>query len=152
MGPHAWKDSFSSKKALRCIFRLNYFAHTNTLFKKNKLIKFKDIYKRAMLKLYYKYKKNTLPNYFDRMFEQEAPNHDYNTRRNFTRFQTSQKSYTGKCIRFFIPELIQTTPWCILEKCDSHSIESFSRYIKVYYSSNYNDNCVVPDCYVCKNS
>lgn len=143
---------FLQKKAIRCIFNVKYNGHTNTLFKENSLLKFQDIYNRAMLKFYFKYKNNKVPAYFNHMFEQIIPCHDYNTRQNFTRFHISNKLYTSKCIRFFIPKLLNDTPRCILDKYDTHSIEGFSRYTKNHYLSNYNENCVVPNCFSCKNS
>jgi exonuclease III len=141
---------YLQKKAIRCIFNKNYIDHTTPVFKENKLLKFKEIYHRAMLKFHFKYVNGTLPSYFDRMFELNPPNHEHFTRQNFTRFPNSNKVYTSKCIRFFIPKLLQESPRCILDKCNTHCIDGFARYIKTYYLSNYNENCVDPNCYACK--
>ena len=102
-----------------------------------------------MLKFYFKYKHNPLPSFFNLMFEQDHPYHEYNTRQNFTRFQTSNKVYTSKCVRYSLPKLINDTPRCILDKLDTHSLEGFSTYIKNHYISYYDEYCVVPDCYAC---
>ena len=141
---------YLQKKAIRCIFNKNYIDHTTPVFKENKLLKFKEIYHRAMLKFHYKYVNDKLPCYFDRMFEINPPDHEHFTRQNFTRFPTSNKVYTSKCIRFFIPKFLQESPRCILDKCYTHCIDGFARYIKNYYLSNYIENCVDPNCYACK--
>ena len=55
------------KKALRIIKVSKYNAHTDPLFKKLKLLKVADILKIKELKLYYKFKHNTLPVYLQNL-------------------------------------------------------------------------------------
>ena len=50
----------------------------------------------------------------------------------------------------YIPELLSRTPECITEKLDTHSFSGFSNYMKNYYIRNYNENCLIENCYICK--
>ena len=47
-------------------------------------------------------------------------------------------------------ELLSKTPECITEKLDSHSFSGFSNYMKNYYIRNYNENCLIENCYICQ--
>ena len=50
----------------------------------------------------------------------------------------------------YIPELLSKTPECITEKLDTHSFSGFSNYMKNYYIRNYNENCLIENCYICQ--
>jgi hypothetical protein len=136
------------KKAIRAVFKVKYNAHTDVLFKQNKLLKLDDIYKLSALKFYHKYVNDNLPNSFVGMFDSSPIQHDYNTRERF-RQQIPNKISTGKCIRYLIPKLLSDTPSCITEKIITHSIEGFGSYIKTFLSNKYKDKCDKPNCYVC---
>ena len=140
---------FLQKKAIRLVCKSKYLSHTEGLLKQQNLLKFQDIYNCAMLKFYYKYCNNKLPPYFDHLLDNETVQHNYDTRQNFTRHQMANKVYTSKCIRFFIPRLIENLPQRITEKCHTHSLGGFSSYIKNFYCSTYSENCVDPNCYSC---
>merc|ERR1712082_187146 len=51
------------KLAIRSITCSKYNSHTDPLFLQLKLLKIQDIYKISVLKFYYKYNKDILPNY-----------------------------------------------------------------------------------------
>jgi hypothetical protein len=59
------------KKALRCISNSRYNCHTNPLFVKYNLMKFEDIYKLNCCRLYYSYKKDSLPTFHRSIFENQ---------------------------------------------------------------------------------
>ena len=42
------------------------------------------------------------------------------------------------------------TPECITEKLYTNSLSGFSNYMKNYYIRNYNENCVIENCYICQ--
>ena len=69
------------KWALRSITSSKYNAHTEPLFIDLKLLKIEDIYRLSLLKFYFKYKNNLLPNAFCGMFDTIPPTqHNYSTR------------------------------------------------------------------------
>ena len=139
------------KKAIRVIFKCKYNAHTDPLFKINKLLKFSDIYNVAAMKFYYKYSKSLLPAYFQNMFSNEPVPHDHFTRQSQPRIQISKKKFTSKCIRYIIPKLHKTLPPLVTQKTSTHSLNGFSNYIKNYYCAKYTIDCAVVNCYICEN-
>ena len=58
-----------------------YNGHTDPLFKENKILKIRDIFKLNCLKLYHKYTNQEVPNFFNNMFTTNADIHSYHTRR-----------------------------------------------------------------------
>ena len=95
------------------------------------LLKIEDIMKTKALKLYYRYKQNELPKYFESMFTESNDNHSHDTRHKSLLYQLPTKTSTGRlCIRHYIPELLSKTPECITEKLDTHSFSGYSNYIK----------------------
>ena len=121
-----------------------YNAHTEPLLKTPNLFKIEDIMKTKALKLYYRYKQNELPKYFESMFTESNDNHSHDTRHKSLLYQLPTKTGTGRlCIRHYIPELLSKTPECINEKLVTHSFSGFSNYMKNYYIRNYNENCLI---------
>ena len=139
------------KRAVRIITCSKYNAHTEPLLKTLNLLKIEVIMKTKALKLYYRYKKNELPKYFESMFTESNDNHSHDTRHKSLLYQLPTKTSTGRlCIRHYIPELLSKTPECITEKLDTHSFSGFSNYMKNYYIRNYNENCLIENCYICQ--
>ena len=139
------------KRAVRIITCSKYNAHTEPLLKTLNLLKIEDIMKTKALKLYYRYKQNELPKYFESMFTESNDNHSHDTRHKSLLYQLPTKTSTGRlCIRHYIPELLSKTPECITEKLDTHSFSGFSNYMKHYYIRNYNENCLIESCYICQ--
>ena len=105
------------KRAIRIITCSKYNAHTEPLLKTLNLLKIEDIMKTKALKLYYRYKQNELPKYFESMFTESNDNHSHDTRHKSLLYQLPTKTSTGRlCIRHYIPEQLSKTPECIL-KC-----------------------------------
>ena len=138
------------KWAVRAITSSKYNAHTDPLFIKLKLLKIEDIYKLSLLKFFYKYLKNTLPNYFNGMFDTLYPTHHYSTR---TREQPvvarGKSSAANHSVRFSLAKEISNTQDSILDKLNTHSFDGFSNYVKQYYISQYNPLCTIGNCYIC---
>ena len=85
------------KRAIRTICLSKYNDHTEGLFKERKLLKFPDLVLLNSLKLFYKYKHKTLPEYLSLFnFTSNADQHDHDTRHgdiipaNVTRIQQTQ--------------------------------------------------------------
>ena len=139
------------KRAVRIFTCSKYNAHTELLLKTLNLLRIKDMMKTKALKLYYRYKENELPKYFESMFTESNDNHSHDTRHKSLLYQLRTKTSTGRlCKRLYIPELLSKTPECITEKLDTHSFSGFSNYMKNYYIRNYNENCLIENCYICQ--
>ena len=75
------------------------------------------------LKLYYRYKQNELPKYFDSKFAESNNNHSHHARHKSIRYQLPTKTGTGRLsVRHCIPEILTITPECKTEKLDTHSL------------------------------
>ena len=103
-------------------------AHTNPIFKKLKLSKIQDIFHAPNLKIYHKYKKAKLPQYFMDMFTIKADIHPYGTRQSsYLHHRIARTAKARKCIRYLLSTLIVTSHF---EKMETHGIDGFSVYVK----------------------
>ena len=140
------------KWAIRAITNSKYNAHCDPLFKELKLLKVQDIYKIAQLKLYYRYKKNDLPDFFDGMFERKYLSHPYPTRaRNEPITQYSNKPTSMKSIRFCLLPAIDEMPPHFLDKIDELKLKSFAKRAKISLIESYEIECKIKKCFVCNN-
>ena len=48
-----------------------------------------------------------------------------------------------------ITNIVNDTPHIILEKIDTHSLNGFTNYVKLFVLQTYLDTCTVPNCYIC---
>ena len=137
------------KRAVRIITASKYNSHTEPLFKQLNLMTLNDIFMSNALKFYYKYENGSLPQYFNNMFPKTA-SHSYNTRGHFeTRTPRVFTSSSKKCLRYFVPEILQKTTHLILDKMRTHSYHGYSQYIKRLAINKYETVCQIPDCYIC---
>ena len=143
------------KKAIRIVCKTKYNAHTEPLFKELKILKFVDIVKLQVHKLYFKYTNKTLPTYFyvsDIIRVNDANDHRYRTRyaintlliEYYPRLELSKYS-----LKFQMACIINSSPPQITEKVATHSLEGFSSYIKNLYLQGYETICTIHDCYIC---
>ena len=138
------------KRAVQIITCSKYNAHTEPLSKTKmlNLLKIEDVMKTKALELYYRYKWNELPKYFESMFTESNNNHSHDIRYKSLLYKLPTKTSTRwLCIRHYISELLIKTP----EKLDNHSFGGFSNYMKNYYIQNYIENCLIENCYICQN-
>ena len=141
------------KKVIRLICNARYNAHTDSLFKQLNILKVHDILQLKALKFYYRYTKCEVPSYFDNMFEFTYATHTHFTRsRGRPILPAPKKTSLKKCIRFYIPHILQTSPLSIKDKVLTHSYFGFSKYTKSYFVNKYKDECTIPNCYVCNSS
>jgi hypothetical protein len=68
------------KKAIRIINGCNYNAHTNILFKQNKILKIHEIYELQLAVIMYKHSRALLPYPLLQLFIPHNKFHNYNTR------------------------------------------------------------------------
>ena len=141
------------KKAIRIICSKKSNAHTDPLFKNLKLLKLNDIFTISKFKFYHKYINNKLPDNLQKLplqLNQEI--HQYNTRQSRNIYTPRfHHSYAKNCIRFDLPSTINTAPLHIQNKIYTHSIQGLANYMKNYYLQNYQESCVIANCYICNN-
>lgn len=152
----AWGHKFDrifklQKRAIRIITNSKYNAHTAPIFKSQKILKVEDLYKQQQLKFYHKLVNGRLPHYFSQIpFHSISQIHKYNTRSPTNLYKTrARHEFAKKCIRHELVCTINSTPDIVKEKCHTHSLHGFSTYVKNYFISNYEDTCLLPNCYVC---
>ena len=140
------------KKAVRVITQSKYISHTEPIFKELRLLKLEDIHKIIMLKFYHKLVNNKVPEYFTKM-----PLKSMNEiHQHFTRSQNSliipkvNHSFARFSISNSLAHCINNSPNIITEKAYTHSLSSYSIYIKNYFINQYQVSCNIPHCYVCQ--
>ena len=123
------------KKIIRIICSCKFNAHTEPLFKKLDLLTITDMLKHNTLKFYYKLKHNQVPHYFQKYkMLTQAEIHGRNTRYNYlVPTNITRTHLQQKCLRNFIPKIINSTPDSILHKIDTHSYKGFAQYVKKKY-------------------
>jgi hypothetical protein len=139
------------KKAVRIINNSKYNAHTEPLFKNSQILKLTDLFNVSLLSFYYKHTKGNLPKYFLSFFStQNAPTHRYPRRITYVLPNTNTRTKAAeKCIRHYLPEVINTLPELILSKIDTHSFQGFVDYVKRYFLDKYSESCYITNCYIC---
>ena len=141
----------------QCIRKINqvkrHNGHTDRLFKQSELLKISDIHKLFSLKFYYRYTRRELENYFlNDIFPRNSSFHRYATSRsNEYHVLTHHSPQVKPTIRYQIPVLLPSIPTDILAKIETHSLQSFSRHVKLFFLGCYSESCPIgpPDCYVC---
>ena len=138
------------KQGVRTVTNSKYRAHTEGHFKRLNLLKLPDIYKNSILKFYYKYEHDTVPEYFKSTNFITKPSHEYSTRqRGPLRNPLAHTSCAQQSLRFNLSNLIRSTPEQTLEKIYTHSLQGFNWYIKRTTIANYQLECSIPECYIC---
>jgi len=140
------------KNAIRTITCSKYNAHTSPLFKSLQVLKLSDIFNIQALKFYYKHCQGELPQFLQSFnFQNRSDIHNYDTRNrtNIVTIKTTLKQ-TDKCLRNFVPILINQMPNIITSKLATHSLQGFLIYVKNYFITNYEIECTIPACYICR--
>ena len=65
--------------------------------------------------------------------------------------------YTNRCLHVFaqkslklnITNTVNDTPHIILEKINTHSLNGFSNYVKLFLLQTFQDTCTVPNGFIC---
>ncbi len=137
------------KKFVRILSLSKYNAHTEPLFKQLKLLKIIDIFKLQELKIYYKYKNNKLPHYLQLLrFHPTTETHDHATRIQHNIHETkTNHTFAKNCVCFDIFKIVNVTANSILDKIHTHSLQSFSGYIKEHILQSYQEHCSMADVY-----
>jgi len=138
------------KKAIRIVLNAHRLAHTDILFKNMGILKVTDLIKVQELKMYFAFKNGKLPVYLQLMFHNyERTN--YQTRIHYILEPFRPRLELSKAqLRHRLPLSVNDCPNIILRKCETHSIEGFSKYIKAALISKYNSECHINNCYSCQ--
>ena len=142
------------KRILRIITGSYYIAHTEPIFKALKLLNIDDLYTIQLLKLYYKIINNNVPTYLSDKLELK-PNH-YNTRREEYIQRNVRPTYVRNTCIYKLIDLVND--WKnndnilhtkIIDRAKTHSMSSYTIFIKEMIISNYCEICTINNCYVC---
>ena len=140
------------KKAVRIITNSKYNAHTDPIFKREKLLKIEDLFKISCMTLHYKIERaelNVIPIYFKTLTIRNHDIHGYATRQTELRPANTNFKSTRDCLRSFLPELILTFPDNILSQIFKVKLPTFKRLVKDYLISKYSSVCLKRPCTVC---
>ena len=142
------------KKAIRIICGSKYLGHSTPLMKQIGILRLEDMFKLNMLKWYFKYTHKQLPKYFlEYEIRSQGEIHDHNTRgRNHISQPVPRLHGSKRCLRHYIPSIINATPKTVIDKIHTHSFQGFSRYAKTYYLSQYSTECLIHNCYSCNST
>lgn len=130
------KVQVQQNRALKILFNKDYFTHTQTLHKDLDKLLVKDIYKLSISKFVYKFKKELLPDIFDKTFISNSLMHQHNTRQKHSlhRFNPGNNlgelkiSHQGSIFWNSLP----------LKVRESKSLKSFSNKVKKFHLEQYN--------------
>jgi len=152
-GTHLGTLSKVQKKSIRIIMKAKYNAHTEPIFKSLGLLKISDILRVIEYKFMYKLENQLLPqNFLTGMFITNANIHNYNTRHAYEfRLPQSKHDFVKNSIRFRLPTIINDAPEHFKNKIQTHSLQGFTKYIKLRIIENYSSICHIPFCYICQN-
>ena len=138
------------KRAIRVITCSKYNAHTEPLLKALEILRVSYVLHLNAMKFYYKYARKQLPPYFltfDIIRQGEI--HDHDTRQR-DRINRTRIKLTERCIRNYLPNVINSVPDHILARIHTHSIQGFSSCLKAYKLNQYEVECNRANCYVCQ--
>ena len=138
------------KRFVRIISSSKYNAHSEPLFKVLDILKIEHLFSQSCLKFVYKCQ---LPKYFLSLQCVPRSSIDDNDTRNASSIDTiyTLTKLASKYIPSQLPLLLNNTPDIILSKINTHSIHSFSFFIKRYYLAQYSTQCHDRECFVCNN-
>ena len=133
------------KKAVRILSQSHYLAHTEPLFKKEKILKIEDIFKLHSYKLYYNFMNNNLPFSIQRLFQINWNSINFR----LTLFNCAD-SAGKKRIRYQLPQMINNSDDSLLHHVLITSLASYKFFVKKHFLDSYDDSpCTTSNCYAC---
>ena len=140
------------KRFMRIIANSKHNAHTAPLFKSLELLNIQRLFDLNCLKFVYRFKQRSLPSFF-LSFDciPRSGKHEHDTRyANLINVEGTRTKMAENCIRHHLITILNTTPNCILDKINTHSLQGFSFFIKRYYLNELTYECNLRECYVCR--
>ena len=140
------------KKAIIIITLNKYNSHTEPLFKQLTMLKLEDLLKLQQLKFYFKFNEGSLPVYLQNWdITPNAHVHNYNTRELGCMHTFKVKhEFAKKCLKYYLPKLINDTPERVKDKINTHSLQGFINYSKNDIIHKYSNICIIQHCYTCQ--
>ena len=140
------------KKAIRILNNVKYNSHTSSLFKRDGILKFRDICALHDFKFCYKFVNGLLPVYFQENLG-GTNTHGYSTRQTGSMVVPSVRhEFARNSISYRFPVLYNNMPELFRQKINTHSFFGFKNYIKIKIIEAYDPSCNIPNCYICLNS
>ena len=138
------------KKGIRHVCNTKYNAHTQPLYKNNKILQLDDLYKLQCVKIMYKRKHNILPSYHSERLVTNFERKQLNTRQKYDVDISKCNKIISQInnINYKVGKSWNELPFEIKES-SFKSLSSFSRHIQNIYLSKYSDKCSTSNCYVC---
>jgi exonuclease III len=139
------------KKSIRIISKSRFNSHVDPICKNLRLLKLDDLFLLNCCKLYYKSLNGMLKSYFN---EQLLPNtaiYNYSTRRrNDIHQHNIRRTVQSQSLNFKVSSAWNDLP-PNLKANHNKSIHTFTKLLKTYYISKYNDACREKNCFICSN-
>ena len=150
-----------AEKGIRIVHFISPIAHTEPILKAMNQLKLPDMCTCHLLKLYYKLYRNRLPTYYENFIpEYGESNHNLrnhhidlpDVRCEFAKLNSKYQMHL-RLRELAIPSNPPIYPLIgINDHTLSKSLSYFSGYIKSMFTSSYNIECNIDNCYVCENS
>jgi hypothetical protein len=139
------------KRVVRTICLAKYNAHSEPILKQLNILKVKDLSVLHELKFCHRLENNTLPHYFlNNMFIKHSQVHTYETRGiSDYKLPAFRHTFIKHCIRYRIPKTFNSSPYTTKSKIQTHSLRSFTKYIKTDFLQSYSNICNIQNCYIC---
>lgn len=137
------------KRAIRLLSGSKYNAHTQPLFKENKLLTLKDIFHLSVLKFTHKLVNKETPVYFKSFLLQNL-SHEHDLRNPpFINTTTANTTSSTKCIRHFIPKCLKLYPQITMDILKNTSLKAFCNDTKRSFIEKYSTVCCIRNCFIC---
>ena len=141
------------KKGIRHVCNSNYNAHTNPLFKKEKILKIDDLYKFQCVKIMYKKLQNRLHHYHTSQLSMKHERQTIATRQRFD-VQLDKKQLKNNFSRINAINHKIGSSWNELpldaKMLAFKTLPTFTKRVKNIYLSKYPIKCYKRNCYSCK--
>ena len=137
------------KKAIRLMVNGKTNAHTDPIFKSQKILKVSDIFKLSCLKMHYRIENGTTASYISSLLVRNWTVHQYATRKREVRIIHPNFQSHKNCLRYYLPVLIRETPDNLLQHIFTSSMATFKYHIKSYLLNAYSAVCMKPICLIC---
>lgn len=139
------------KRCIRQTANVKFNSHTEPICKKLKILKLKDLYQVALLRIAYKFLNKKLPPKFQNMelVVNDAPQ---NVRgRMHYRLPNYRITKCKNKILFKVPKFLNQLSPELITACRNESLASCVRLLKRKILNEYSDTCSIRNCYICGN-
>ena len=143
------------RSAIRTMNNLKYNAHTDPYFKKDCLLKLKDLRALHDFTFCYKFIHNLLPRYFHKNLKYTIPHLHFTRQVDQLRIPSVRHDFARNGITYRYPVVynnISENLTNFREKIITHSLFGFKYYVKTVLIQSYKSACLVRNCPSCPNT